>query len=118
MTTIGLVTEANRGIGFEICRQLGQRGLQVLLTARNAERGRLAAQALTDEGLDVQFHPLDVTDPDSVSALGAVVEQDFGTLDVLINNAAIYPDSGVSVFDISLALLRDTFAVNALIYRS
>ncbi|HEX2622553.1 MAG TPA: SDR family NAD(P)-dependent oxidoreductase, partial [Phototrophicaceae bacterium] len=80
---IALVTGANRGIGFEICRQLAQRGMQVILTSRDTAKGQQAVQQLPG----VVFHPLDVTSPASVEAVRVYVEETFGRLDVLVNNA-------------------------------
>ncbi|MCG3174376.1 MAG: 3-oxoacyl-[acyl-carrier-protein] reductase FabG [Myxococcota bacterium] len=85
---IALVTGANRGIGREVCRQLAQKGAAtVLMTARNAELGEAAAAELRKEGLDVRFHPLDVTDDNSAKALAAWVRETSGKLDILVNNA-------------------------------
>ncbi|HEX2317078.1 MAG TPA: SDR family NAD(P)-dependent oxidoreductase [Thermomonospora sp.] len=85
-TTIALVTGATRGIGHEIAAGLARLGMTVLLGARDADRGRAAAKAL-----DGDVHPvtLDVTDPVSVDAAAASVEERFGRLDVLVNNAGI-----------------------------
>lgn len=63
---VALVTGGNRGIGFEICRQLAQKGIKVILTARNQQKGRVAAEKLQKEGLDVVYHQLDVTDEESI----------------------------------------------------
>ena len=63
---IAVVTGGNKGIGFEICRQLGRKGINVVLTARNAARGQKAANTLQAEGLNVVFHALD-----EVCGLGA-----------------------------------------------
>ena len=60
MQKIAVVTGANRGIGFEICRQLAHLGIKVVLTARDEEKGREAARTLQNEGLDVVFYLLDV----------------------------------------------------------
>lgn len=102
MTRIALVTGANRGIGFEACRQLAQQGLHVILTSRDVAKGQAAAKALREEGLDISAHQLDVTDVDSVMALQAEIEVIFGRLDVLVNNAGVYLDEAVSIFDVSL----------------
>jgi len=56
-----LVTGGNRGLGLEVCRQLGRLGMRVLLTARDIAEGAKATAALRAEGLDVIFEPLDVT---------------------------------------------------------
>lgn len=109
---IGLVTGANRGIGFEICRQLGQQGHRVILTSRDEDKGRRATRTLLNEGLDIIYYRLDVTKPDSVNALRAIVAGEFGRLDMLVNNAGVYLDEGQSVFDIDLDLLHHTLAVN------
>ena len=66
-----LVTGANRGIGLEACRQLARSGLRVVLTARDPDRGADTAEALRNEGLDVSFEELDVTDGGSVEACAA-----------------------------------------------
>ena len=79
---IALVTGANRGIGFETCRQLSQAGLTVMLTSRDAKKGESAAKQLTDKGLDVVFCQLDVSDKDSVKRVFGITEQQFGHLDV------------------------------------
>ena len=109
---IALVTGANRGIGLEVCRQLAGLGLRVILTARDPRRGAEAARLLAREGGDVTFCPLDVTDPVSVDAAQAFVAQQFGRLDVLVNNGAIYPDDSVSLLDVPLATVDETLAVN------
>ena len=108
---IALVTGANRGIGLEVCRQLAAGGLRVVLTARDPCKGRAAAERLAGEGLDVAFCPLDVTDPAAVAAR-AWVEERYGGLDVLVNNAAVYLDENVSVFDAPLMNFAETLAVN------
>ncbi len=88
-TTTALVTGANRGLGYETARQLAERGWTVLLGARDAERGRVAAEKLRAEGGDVRHVLLDVTDDDSVAAAVADVAQTTDRLDVLVNNAGI-----------------------------
>jgi NAD(P)-dependent dehydrogenase (short-subunit alcohol dehydrogenase family) len=88
-TSIALVTGANKGIGFEVARQLGQRGSTVLVGARDPGRGAAAERALRDEGLDVHHLPLDVTDEASIAAAAKQVEADHGRLDILVNNAGI-----------------------------
>jgi NAD(P)-dependent dehydrogenase (short-subunit alcohol dehydrogenase family) len=87
-----LVTGGNRGIGFEVCRQLGRAGRRVLLTARDAERGEEAAATLRSEGLEVAFEPLDVTLRENISALGSKLERQGQRLSALVNNAAITLD--------------------------
>jgi NAD(P)-dependent dehydrogenase (short-subunit alcohol dehydrogenase family) len=66
---IVVVTGGNRGIGFEICRQLAERGAQVVLTARKPEAGPAALSKLASQKLSAQFHSLNVTEPPSVAEL-------------------------------------------------
>ena len=103
---IAIVTGATRGIGFEICRQLGRLGIHVLLTSRDKLKGRAAAQQLQAEGLPVQSHPLDVTDCPSAHGLHQFIEAEYGRLDVLVNNAGILLGRGVSVLEADLDLMR------------
>ncbi len=90
---LALVTGGNKGIGYEICRQLARKGLRVVLTSRDAEKGREARKRLEKERLDVLHHPLDVTDRASVTAIAGHVESEYGRVDVLVNNAGILIDS-------------------------
>src|SRR4051794_3489332 len=90
--TIALITGANRGIGFETARQLGNKGIKVLLGARNAEKGEEAAEKLRGEGLDVNFIQLDVDDPKTHESAAKFIEENYGKLDILVNNAGIFID--------------------------
>lgn len=83
---VALVTGANQGIGFEIARELAAHGFTVLVGSRNAERGTAAAGEIGTEAHALQ---LDVTDHASIAAAAARIRQEFGRLDVLVNNAAI-----------------------------
>ncbi len=84
---IVVVTGANRGIGFEISRQLANRGAHVILTARKREVGKAAVKKLATQ--NVQFQPLDVTSNKSIVALREFLKRAYGRSDVLINNAGI-----------------------------
>jgi NAD(P)-dependent dehydrogenase (short-subunit alcohol dehydrogenase family) len=86
---IALITGANKGLGFEMARQLGQAGVRVLLAARDSEKGEAAAAKLRNEGLDAQFLKLDVTNKTDRAAASAFLEEKFGRLDILINNAGV-----------------------------
>lgn len=92
MSDIALVTGAAYGIGLEVVRQLAGRGMTVVLTARDEEKGGAVAQTLTREGLDVHFRRLDIADPASVAEAATKLARDYGRLDVLVNNAAAYAD--------------------------
>ncbi|KAG0497244.1 hypothetical protein HPP92_001935 [Vanilla planifolia] len=87
--TIAVVTGANRGIGFEIARQLAVYGLHVVMTYRDAERGRQAAEELRKECLSISSHQLDMTDPASVASFADWVMLQYAGIDILVNNAGI-----------------------------
>ncbi len=89
---VALVTGANRGIGFEVCRQLAARGFAVLLSARDAKKARAAADALKSVG-HVQPMVLDVADARSIKKVAEEIASRYGSLDVLINNAGINYDT-------------------------
>ncbi|KAK1419802.1 hypothetical protein QVD17_29160 [Tagetes erecta] len=83
-----IVTGGNRGIGYEICRQLASKGVEVILTSRNQDRGEEAVKKLNASGFsNVVFHQLDINDLSSISCLAKFVQTHFGKLDILINNA-------------------------------
>ncbi|XP_004474541.1 carbonyl reductase [NADPH] 1 isoform X1 [Dasypus novemcinctus] len=87
---VALVTGANKGIGFAITRELCRRfSGDVVLTARDAARGRAAVQQLQAEGLSPRFHQLDIDDPQSIRVLRDFLRREYGGLDVLVNNAGI-----------------------------
>ena len=112
---IAVVTGANRGIGLEICRQLADAGLCVILTSRDEDKGNAARNALATAERDVRFHQLDITSDDSVNRLAAYLDNEHGRLDVLVNNAGIlFEDdrANASVLDLTLDRFRTTMAVN------
>jgi len=86
---IALITGANKGLGLEMARQLGKAGITVIVGARDPQKGQAAAEWLRQEGIDAQFLKLDVTDRQDHTAAAAFLEQKFGRLDILINNAGI-----------------------------
>ena len=110
---IALITGANKGLGLETARQLGQQNHTVLLGARDAERGEAAAQMLRDEGLDAHFLLLGPTDAASIADAVREVEAKFGVLDVLVNNAgALLPGDFAPPAQVSMEVLRQTFELN------
>ncbi|KAF3961575.1 hypothetical protein CMV_013824 [Castanea mollissima] len=87
---VAVVTGANKGIGFEISKQLASNGVKVILTARDVKRGTEAVETLKAAGYsDFGFHQLDVSDPVSISAFVNFIKTEFGKLDILVNNAAV-----------------------------
>lgn len=83
---VALVTGANQGIGFQIAKDLIAHGFTVLIGSRNLNRGEAAAREI---GPDAYALQLDVTDQASVNGAAKRIQQEFGYLDVLIQNAAI-----------------------------
>lgn len=114
MMRLALVTGANRGIGFEVCRQLGQAGFTVLLGSRDFAKGAKAARTLQAGGIQVVPCHLDVTSHESVYALRQRVQQDYGALDVLVNNAAILYDIWQRASNASLAEAQQAWDTNTL----
>jgi NAD(P)-dependent dehydrogenase (short-subunit alcohol dehydrogenase family) len=86
---IALITGANKGIGFEIARQLGERGTVVLVGARDEVRGKVAADSLAGRGIAAVPLRIDVTDPAAAADAAIQIEQRYGRLDILVNNAGI-----------------------------
>ncbi|MGA2500525.1 MAG: SDR family oxidoreductase [Tepidisphaeraceae bacterium] len=86
---VALVTGANKGIGLEICRQLGKHGFTVILAGRDEKKVNEASARLRAEGLDVQGVVLDVTKPASALAAARWLTERHGKLDVLVNNAGV-----------------------------
>ncbi|MEW5708576.1 MAG: SDR family oxidoreductase [Pseudomonadota bacterium] len=112
---IGVVTGANRGLGLEISRQLALRGVQVVMTARDPEKGKAAWEGLRRQGLSVEFLLLDVTAQESVDALARALERSFGGLDILVNNAGILPEGrGAQALTLNLEVFRQALETNAL----
>jgi NAD(P)-dependent dehydrogenase (short-subunit alcohol dehydrogenase family) len=94
---VALVTGANRGIGREVARQLAERGYTVLLSARDENKARAAAQELERQaGVSVIPLQLDVADPGSIARAAERIHRDPGQLDVLVNNAGVGTDWGIS----------------------
>lgn len=107
---VAFVTGANKGIGFEVARQLGEMGYVVVIGSRDAERGTKAAEILSKEGLDIRSVKIDVENESDIAALPKYFEESFGRLDVLINNAGVMLDSQ----ELSPANFRKTYEVNVI----
>ena len=109
---IALVTGANKGIGLEVARQLGKAGHHVLLGARDEARGRAAAKTLQDEGIDVRFVTIDLSDTASLSAAAADIEANEGHIDILVNNAGVAIQGDGLPGSTDLDVVRRTFETN------
>ena len=109
---IALVTGGNRGLGFETCRQLAELDLTVILVARSLNKGERASKQLSDKGLDVVFYQLDVSNQNHIHNLAERVEQQFGRLDVLVNNAAILYDTWQHAINADLEVVNQAIITN------
>lgn len=105
---VALITGANKGIGLEIARQLGKQGITVVIGSRDAGRGEAAAQTLKSEGIDAHTFKLEVTEADDIAALPAYFENNFGRLDILINNAGVIAERD----GVTPEVLRQTYEAN------
>lgn len=110
---IALITGANKGIGLETARQLGQKGITVLAGARDEAKANKAAEELRKEGLDAHGIVIDVNDADSIQKTAARIERDYGRLDILVNNAGVMVDDPKKKpSEQSLEAWRKTFETN------
>jgi NAD(P)-dependent dehydrogenase (short-subunit alcohol dehydrogenase family) len=108
---VALITGANKGIGYEIARQLGSRGATVVIGARDIERGREASNQLCAGQIDAIAVQLDVTDQKTIDSTAAQLERELGKLDILVNNAAILIDQ-VPPSQLDIETLRKTYETN------
>ena len=107
---IAVITGANRGIGKEIAKELAENGVKVILTARDLQKGKRVVEDFNSQGLDVVFHSLDVTSEESMKSLAGFVQNEFGKLDILVNNAAL--SGGGNSISISIQEFSKTFETN------
>lgn len=111
---VALVTGASRGLGAETARQLGALGMTVLLGVRNLERGQQLAATLCAEGLRAKALRLDITASTEIRAAAECIDAEYGRLDVLINNAGGYYDSGCLPSTLDLDFLQGALDTNLL----
>ena len=112
-----LVTGANRGIGREVARQLYLRGYRVILTSRDESKGRQAVGEIKQETHPAQageilFHQLDVMDEASILRLRDFALTKYGTVDALVNNAAVLLDQNGRILHVPLDLYRASLEAN------
>lgn len=112
LSTIAIVTGANRGIGLEVVRQLARLGMTVILGARDLEKGKTAAQLLLTAGLQVLPRWLDVTNQASIAQLAAQLQDEFGRVDVLVNNAGILYDTWETASNADLDTVHEAIETN------
>jgi NAD(P)-dependent dehydrogenase (short-subunit alcohol dehydrogenase family) len=112
---VALITGANKGLGLETGRQLGKLGYTVLLGSRDALKGEVAARQLRDDGVDARVVKLDVVKQGDIDAAAAMIESEFGKLDVLVNNAGVMIEKGWTkntTSETTMENLRATFEAN------
>ncbi|NUM89603.1 MAG: SDR family NAD(P)-dependent oxidoreductase, partial [Bdellovibrionales bacterium] len=118
MSKIAVVTGANRGLGAQVSRELATRGYEVLLLGRDHKELERVAEEIRRKGGLARCFRVDVTSDEEVDAFAAALEKDFGRVDVLVNNAGVFPESRgedrPGVLSSPPALVRESFDVNAL----
>lgn len=109
-----LLTGAYRGIGLEAARQIAGHDFHVFIAARRVDRGEAAAKSLRDEGLKASFVSLDVTDESSIRKAVEEVQGHTDSLDVLVNNAAVFPRGDWDISTLPAGVLRESLETNAI----
>src|SRR5262245_17433385 len=112
MRRIALITGSNRGIGCETAKHLARREVYVVIAARDETSGRQAMQAIQTKSGTATFLSLDVSQSDSIRNAAREYAKVADQLDVLINNAGIYPDEGVSILTVPRELMVKTVETN------
>lgn len=114
MARTALVTGGNRGIGFEICRLLAQKGLTVVLGARDLDTADEAVETLRSDGLMVSSQLIDVQDVTSIKAASESLLETYGVIDVLVNNAGVLFDRRILPTEIPYDMLISTITTNTI----
>jgi NAD(P)-dependent dehydrogenase (short-subunit alcohol dehydrogenase family) len=109
---VALITGANKGIGYEVARQLGGKGITVLVAARNPGLGESAAATLKAEGADAHFIELDVTNTKTISRAAETIRTRHGRLDILVNNAGVADKGDGPPSTVDPAAIRRVLDVN------
>lgn len=112
MSTVSLVTGANRGIGREVATQLAGLGHRVLVGSRDPARGEPVVGAIASGGGQAAVVALDIASPDSAAAAAATIDEQYGRLDVLVNNAAVIYDTHQKAIDADLSEIREALDTN------
>jgi len=110
---LALVTGGNKGIGFEVARQLARQGFRVFLAARNEKAGRAAVEKLREDG-NVIFLKIDISDANSIRAAAEEFSRQGDRLDVLVNNAGILLDKDKSALTLTPEIFETTLRTNTL----
>ena len=108
-----LVTGANRGVGFEIAKELAEKGFYVFLSARDSDKGKKAVEDLRKKRFYVEFLEMDVSDKKSIELAYTEFNSKSKSLDVLVNNAAILIDDA-DITNLSLVTFQQTITTNTI----
>jgi NAD(P)-dependent dehydrogenase (short-subunit alcohol dehydrogenase family) len=114
---VAVVTGSHKGLGYAIARQLAQKEIQVVLTSRKEQDGLAAQQRLSNECIQVDYHPLDVTSDASVQQFTTWLQQTYERADILVNNAGVNPSmqsEESSLLTVQMETMLSTFATNVL----
>jgi NAD(P)-dependent dehydrogenase (short-subunit alcohol dehydrogenase family) len=109
---VALVTGGNRGIGFEVCRQLAKLGYAVVLGSRDFRKAELAAKEIDPEGERITPCHIEIDNSVNVAALGNWIRERFGRLDALVNNASTPPDRWATAGNADLSTVAEALDVN------
>jgi NAD(P)-dependent dehydrogenase (short-subunit alcohol dehydrogenase family) len=109
---VALVSGGNRGIGYELVKQLALNGFKAILASRDPEMSHEAAQKLKESNLDVSFVVMDVDNQESIRQAAMTVNERYGRLDVLINNAGVYLDENEKLLTMEPSILEGTMTTN------
>lgn len=109
---LALVTGGNRGIGLATVKSLCAKGIKTIFTCRNPHDGHMAMMDMVEHAKLIDFHPLEVADNDSVAELAEYVQNKYGYLDILINNAGGNYDSWQRAGHVSITEVEYTIDVN------
>jgi NAD(P)-dependent dehydrogenase (short-subunit alcohol dehydrogenase family) len=110
---IALVTGANKGIGFEVARDLARKSFHVFLGTRDEKAGHAAEEKLRKDG-EVTFLKIDIANPDSIKRAAEEFSRQADHLDSLINNAGILLDDDKDVLTITPEIFETTLRTNTL----
>lgn len=117
MKKIALITGGSKGLGFETALQLGKIGYTIVITARTKEKSKEAEGKLKANGIEAFCFALDVTSNEQINSLEKFINENFGKLDVLVNNAGVQLDfpgfmQGNSSETVSMKVLKATYDTN------
>lgn len=115
MSKVAFITGGNRGIGFETAKALGAQGINLILGCRVLAKGQSAAKELQGMGFNAEAVAYDASDENSASNVYNYIDQKYGELDILINNAGMIAEDLVgnnSSISVSQAVLKETFNTN------